>query len=131
MYPDGKSWCFSSQSRRRDQKVTEMLPEPVTGRKPLESSIEVTREEVEEYFGEDGYWCQCQAWNRVQGLSAPQSVTSSKARIEAACEYLQLSSHLFSWFSYCHLSALPGYYLNPIITAMCRLPSYFDYFYSL
>lgn len=67
------------------------LMDPVTGRKTLQSSIEVTRDEVEDYYGEDGYWCECFAWNTVQGSSNPQHVKSTRALIEAACEYITCS----------------------------------------
>ena len=62
------------------------LIDPVTGRKTLQSSIEVTRDEVEDYYGDDGYWCECFAWNTVQGSSNPQHVKSTRAQIEAACK---------------------------------------------
>ena len=62
------------------------LIDPVTGRKTLQSSIEVTRDEVEDYYGDDGYWCECYAWNTVQGSSNPQHVKSTRAQIEAACK---------------------------------------------
>ena len=65
------------------------LIDQVTGRKTLQSSIEVTRAEVEDFFGDGGYWCECLAWNTVQGSSSPQHVKSTRAQIELACEWAQ------------------------------------------
>ncbi|XP_055875980.1 netrin receptor UNC5C-like isoform X3 [Biomphalaria glabrata] len=58
--------------------------DPRTRRKTLESSIEVTREERDEYYGTDGYWCECTAWNNVQGTDQPQSIKSTRGVVETA-----------------------------------------------
>ncbi|GAB6028496.1 unc-5 [Chamberlinius hualienensis] len=42
--------------------------DPMTGVRQLEVKIDVTRNEVEEYFGLDGFVCECYAWNS-HGLS--------------------------------------------------------------
>ncbi|XP_076459267.1 netrin receptor UNC5C-like isoform X2 [Babylonia areolata] len=60
------------------------LIDQVSGRKTLQSSVQVTRDEVEDYYGDDGYWCQCFAWNNVQGATNPQRVGSAKAHIQVA-----------------------------------------------
>ncbi|XP_070183045.1 netrin receptor UNC5C-like isoform X2 [Littorina saxatilis] len=75
--------CAGSLVPIKQQTNLELI-DPVTGRKTLQSSIEVTRDEVEDYYGEDGYWCECYAWNTVQGSSNPQHVKSTRAQIEAA-----------------------------------------------
>nr|KAG5709520.1 hypothetical protein BaRGS_023202 [Batillaria attramentaria] len=75
--------CAGSQVPVKHQTNLELI-DPVTGRKTLQSSIEVTREEVDDYYGEDGYWCECYAWNTVQGSSNPQHVKSTRAQIEVA-----------------------------------------------
>lgn len=75
--------CAGSQVPVKQYTNLELM-DPVTGRKTLQSSIEVTRDEVEDYYGEDGYWCECFAWNTVQGSSNPQHVKSTRALIEAA-----------------------------------------------
>ncbi|PVD38800.1 hypothetical protein C0Q70_01423 [Pomacea canaliculata] len=82
--------CAGSQVPVKQYTNLELM-DPVTGRKTLQSSIEVTRDEVEDYYGEDGYWCECFAWNTVQGSSNPQHVKSTRALIEAACA--ERSSH--------------------------------------
>ena len=58
-----------------------------TGRKYLITSIQTTRPQVEEYFGLEGYWCECHAWNNVPSLSQPLSAVSKKGRIQIACKY--------------------------------------------
>ncbi|KAL8577214.1 hypothetical protein ACOMHN_041269 [Nucella lapillus] len=76
--------CTGSLVPIKLQENVELI-DPVTGRKTLQSSITVTREDVDDYYGEDGFWCECLAWNTVQGSSNPQHVKSTRAQIEAAC----------------------------------------------
>ncbi|ESO83456.1 hypothetical protein LOTGIDRAFT_197315 [Lottia gigantea] len=61
-----------------------VLSDPVTDIKTLQSSIKVFREEVEEYYGNDGYGCVCYAWNTVPGESDPQSRESNRGLVEIA-----------------------------------------------
>ncbi|XP_076447398.1 netrin receptor UNC5C-like isoform X3 [Babylonia areolata] len=75
--------CAGSQIPLKLQDNMELI-DPVTGRKTLQSSITVTREDVDDYYGDDGYWCECYAWNTVQVSSNPQHVKSTRAQIEAA-----------------------------------------------
>ncbi|XP_067671142.1 netrin receptor UNC5C-like isoform X5 [Haliotis asinina] len=66
------------------QQTNLKLVDQVTAIKTLQSSIKVSREEVEEYYGSDGYLCQCFAWNTVPGFSAPKSKESRKGLVEVA-----------------------------------------------
>ncbi|XP_046379285.1 netrin receptor UNC5C-like isoform X2 [Haliotis rufescens] len=66
------------------QQTNLKLVDQVTAIKTLQSSIKVSREEVEEYYGSDGYLCQCFAWNTVPGFSAPKSMESRKGLVEVA-----------------------------------------------
>lgn len=64
----------------------------VTQKKYIETSIDVVRSEVEEYFGHDGYWCECHAWNEVPNQNIQRQYNSVKSRrgvIKVACEYLR------------------------------------------
>ena len=63
------------------------LVDPDSGVKTLETSIEVTREQVEEYFGLEGYWCECHAWNTVPGSEQPRSTKSHRGLVQIACKY--------------------------------------------
>ncbi|KAH9494396.1 Netrin receptor unc5b [Bulinus truncatus] len=75
--------CVGHQIPTKNQVNKEKV-DPRTRRKTLESSIEVTREERDEYYGTDGYWCECTAWNNVQGSDQPQSIKSSRGVVETA-----------------------------------------------
>lgn len=71
---------------RAKHHVNLELIDPVTGVKYLQTSIDVMREEVEEYFGADGYWCECHAWNHVGGTSQPDSEKSRRGLVQIACK---------------------------------------------
>ena len=66
--------------------VNEERIDPTTGKKYLQTSIEVTQAAVEEYFGEEGYNCECQAINMLPGTGRLTAV-SRKGLVEEACEY--------------------------------------------
>lgn len=51
-----------------------------TKQKFLQTSIDVTREEVEEYFGPEGYWCECHAWNEIQNQNVPRAYNSYRSK---------------------------------------------------
>ncbi|CAH1795522.1 unnamed protein product [Owenia fusiformis] len=55
-----------------------------TGIKYLETSIQVTKGDVESYYRLDGYWCECTAWNIFSDASVSLSAKSRKGRIHIA-----------------------------------------------
>ena len=62
--------------------------DPMTGIRQLEVKVDITRNDVEEYFGLDGYGCECVAW------SSFGQAKSRRAKVIVACE-----SHFFFSFS--------------------------------
>jgi leucine-rich repeat transmembrane protein FLRT len=54
--------------------------DPQTGIRNVEASINITRNEVEEYFGKDKFKCECIAW------SSRGQIRSQPAAIDVACK---------------------------------------------
>jgi leucine-rich repeat transmembrane protein FLRT len=59
--------------------------DPQTGVRNVEASINITRNEVEEYFGKDKFKCECIAW------SSRGQIRSQPAAVDVACKYRRLS----------------------------------------
>lgn len=55
--------------------------DPQSGVRHLEVSLDVSRKEVEEYFGLEGYGCNCIAW------SSTGTAKSRAAKIKIACKF--------------------------------------------
>lgn len=55
--------------------------------KRVETSIEITKEEVDEYHTPDKFWCECHAWNSLPN-NQPRSVKSRRGIIQAACKFI-------------------------------------------
>lgn len=52
----------------------------------MQARHEVTRDEVEEYFGDGGYWCECHATSLLSDPLQLGKVKSSRGYVETSCE---------------------------------------------
>ena len=109
--------CNGEAVRQKQHSQHEFV-DPMTGVRQLEVKADISRNDVEEYFGTDGYGCQCVAW------SSFGQVHSRRAKVVVACEFL--SSHCFLSFSFClwivHRFCCRVFF-SPIITSVdCILP---------
>ena len=73
---------------KQHKHTNNLFIDPVTQKETLHSSILVSREEVEDYFGSDGYWCECYASNLKAETPGAHIVRSKKGFIELACKWL-------------------------------------------
>ena len=73
----GINWLEPSQ-----HTVVE-LTDPRTNTPYLQSSIDVARHEVDQYFGD--YWCECHAWG-FPNQSEPHKAKSRRGLVEVACK---------------------------------------------
>lgn len=54
--------------------------DPQTGVRNVELSVNVTRDDVEEYFGTESFRCECVAWN------SRGQIKSQPAVVDVACK---------------------------------------------
>lgn len=73
--------CNGEAVRQKHHSAHEFV-DPMTGIRQLEVKADVTRNDVEEYFGLDGYGCECIAW------SSFGQVKSRRAKVIVACKFL-------------------------------------------
>ena len=77
--------CAGKWVRPKSHSNVEVV-DPTSQVKQLQTSIEIVKEEVDEYSGNDGYWCECHAWNNLPTTNQPRSAKSRKTIIQSACE---------------------------------------------
>ena len=79
--------CANSWIKQRHY-TNMMSVDPVTQKQIIETSIVVTKEDVEDYFGSDGYWCECYASDQPAESPGGNIVKSDKrGLVELACTY--------------------------------------------
>lgn len=71
--------CNGEEIRTKHHSAHEFV-DPMTGIRQLEVKVDISRNDVEEYFGLDGYGCECIAW------SSYGQVKSRRAKVIVACE---------------------------------------------
>lgn len=86
--------CNGEAVRTKHHSAHEFV-DPMTGIRQLEVKIDISRNDVEEYFGLDGYGCECIAW------SSFGQVKSRRAKVIVACEssLFYLSAFIFFFIS--------------------------------
>jgi len=73
---------------KQEHSVTRESFDQITNKNIVETSITVTKDEVDAYYGSDGYWCECYASDQEPGSAGGYTVKSEKrGLIEAACKY--------------------------------------------
>jgi len=74
---------FKCSGGAMSDSIERSLEDPSAGVRLMEAEVSVSREQVEEYFGHDGYSCYCTAWDN-RGLKS----VSDSALVTVACEYI-------------------------------------------
>lgn len=73
---------FKCNGARNVDTVQSEFVDPQTGVRNVEAETNVTRDMVEEFFGNEKFKCECHAW------SGRGSIKSRPATVDVACEYL-------------------------------------------
>lgn len=67
---------------------TEVHVDRLTKVKTITASVDVTKDDLEEYFGSDTYWCECDAIANVHGSKSQLKTVSKRGLVQAACKYI-------------------------------------------
>lgn len=70
----------NGEAVRSKQHSQQEFVDPMTGIRQIEVKLNVTRNDVEEYFGKDKFKCECFAW------SSRGQVRSHPAAVDVACK---------------------------------------------
>ncbi|KAJ8318873.1 hypothetical protein KUTeg_003964 [Tegillarca granosa] len=63
---------------------TEVHVDRLTKVKTITASVDVTKDDLEEYFGSDTYWCECDAIANVHGSKSQLRTVSKRGLVQAA-----------------------------------------------
>jgi netrin receptor unc-5 len=72
---------FRCNGQRIKDHFQQDFVDPHTGTRIIESELNITRNQIEEYFSKDRFKCECIAW------SGSGQINSQPATIDVACEY--------------------------------------------
>lgn len=77
---------FQCNGERLEHMSGELHPhmefvDPQTGIRNVELTVNITRDDVEEYFGTESFKCECVAWNSLG------QIKSQPAVVDVACKY--------------------------------------------
>lgn len=75
----------SGQWQLHERKKEEVDPD--SGVKVVISTLEVTREEVKEYYGGNDFWCECHGYTVAKMLEEEGEIKSSRGTVEVACKF--------------------------------------------
>ncbi|XP_031365734.1 netrin receptor UNC5B-like [Apis dorsata] len=78
---------FRCNGDRAERSQHQDFVDPRTGTRVVEVELNVTRNEVEEYFGRERFKCECVAW------SGPGQIRGQPATVEVACPRLVVLVH--------------------------------------
>ncbi|XP_069123995.1 netrin receptor UNC5C-like [Argopecten irradians] len=68
----------------QDHEITEEYFDSNVNKKVVSSRLEVTRDEVKDYFGEGGFWCECYATKSLLDTSNGKKIKSRRGLVEIA-----------------------------------------------
>lgn len=57
-----------------------------SGVKVVISTLEVTRDEVKEYYGSNDFWCECHGYSTPKVFEEEGDIVSSRGIVEVACK---------------------------------------------
>lgn len=93
--------CANSWIKQRHHIRHEMSVDPITQKDIVETSITVTKQEVDEYYGSDGYWCDCYASDQPPENTGAIIVKSDKrGLVELACKYSEIAQPVLVYLVY-------------------------------
>lgn len=78
---NGYFYASHSQVRPKHHVISEGIDASLN-QKYIEASLPIQRKEVEEFFGLEGFQCECYAWAELGG-----TVRSDRALVKTACKY--------------------------------------------
>lgn len=73
---------FRCMGQKMDKEIKQEFVDPHSGTRIIEAELNITRNQIEEYFSKEKFKCECIAW------SSSGQIKSQPAVIDVACEYI-------------------------------------------